>query len=346
MRPDSSEASDSSVPVALIGAGAIAESFYLPAFKRIAGALDHVILVDSNEARAKAVASQYGISQWATDYRRVLGDVVGAIIAVPHHLHYPLAKDALTHGVHVLCEKPLTENAEDARQLVSIAKEHNAILTVNLTRRLAPHSEYVKKLLAEGAVGQILSVEYLDGSEFRWPTTTGFYFDHALSSKGVLLDIGSHVMDMIRWWLGATPTLVSSQNDSFGGYEAVADVRLRSGLCDIHMRLSRLAKLPNTFEIRGEKGWIKGRVYDSGSITIGSSDGRERVVRLSQRQANMAAFADKVLGNFFRAIRGEADVMFPAEDVVPSLELIDAAYETAKRFAMPWYEMSGVQNVR
>ena len=338
-------ASQVSAPVALIGAGAIAEGFYLPALAKRPGALDQLVLVDSNAGRAKAVAARFGISRWGTDYRDLLSEMRGAIVAVPHHLHFPIAMELLERRVHVLCEKPLTENAADARRLVSTAKENGVTLSVNLTRRLAPHSEYLKKTIGEGAIGRVLSIEYLDGSEFRWPTTSGFYFDSTLSNRGVLLDIGSHVLDLICWWLGTTPTLVSSSSDSFGGYEAVADVQLRSGDCEIHVRLSRLAKLPNTIRIRGEHGHIKAGVYDSGSVTVASSDGRERVVRLDRRAATSAVFAARVLENFYAVIRGEAEVMLPAEDVVRSLELIDTAYQTARRFALPWYESLGVTNV-
>ena len=296
-----------------------------------------LVLIDSDQGRARAAANQFEGARSGTDYREVLGSVDGAVIAVPHHLHYAMAKDFLEKGVPVLCEKPLAENAADARTLVDISSRYKAPLCVNNTRRLAPASEAIRKLLKDGAIGGLRSIRYIDGSEFKWPTSSGFYFDPNLSKKGVLLDIGAHVIDLICWWLGAKPKLLSSENDSLGGCEAVASVTFEHAGCRGEVRLSRLGKLSNRYRIEGEHGSIEGGVYEWGGLSLISDKGTGKINHLRFKDGEPTSFAMRLLENFIDVIDGRAAPLIPAGDVISSLELLDEAYEMAKRFPMPWY---------
>src|ERR1043165_212971 len=99
--------------IALVGCGAIADSFYLPCLKTLRGP-DSIILVDSDEARARAAAEKLNLHRATHDYAAALQESGGVILAVPHRLHYSMALRALDRGVHVLVEKPLTPIAEEA----------------------------------------------------------------------------------------------------------------------------------------------------------------------------------------------------------------------------------------
>ncbi|TVP58435.1 MAG: gfo/Idh/MocA family oxidoreductase, partial [Gemmatimonadales bacterium] len=93
--------------VALIGCGAISESFHLPALRQVRdGSLD-LVLVDPDESRARALAEVHGTSQYARSHREFEGRVDAAIIASPHHTHVPIARDLVEAGIPVLSEKPL-----------------------------------------------------------------------------------------------------------------------------------------------------------------------------------------------------------------------------------------------
>ncbi len=123
--------------IAIVGCGAIAESFYFPVFHRLKTPV-RLFLIDSDGGRAQRAAQQFEGARTGTDYHEILGSVNGAVIAVPHHLHYMMAKDLLEAGVPVLCEKPLAETAGDAQKLVELSGKHKVPLCVNNTRRLAP----------------------------------------------------------------------------------------------------------------------------------------------------------------------------------------------------------------
>ncbi len=325
--------------LAIIGSGAITESFYLPAFARFKHTLADLVLVDTDLKRAKRVGAQFGVTNCTNDYREILPLVAGVIVAVPNHLHYSISKEVLVCGVHVLCEKPLAQNGNAVRDLIRLADEHGVTISVNNTRRLMPSSVKVKELLREQRIGRILSLTYIDGNEFTWPTSSGFYFNTKLLQNGVLFDLGAHAVDLICWWLGGKPTLISSQNDSFGGCEAVAEVNLEYNGCKIQMRLSRLGKLPNYFTIAGDRGYIEGGVYDPRSIRVveGVNGRRSSVLRL--QEGSLSHVAKRVVENFIAVSANKTDPLIPASEVLASIELLEEAHRNARQFSMPWYNL-------
>jgi len=338
MKQDSHQNRNGQKAIAIIGCGAITESLYLPAFSRSRGMLDRLILVDKDLGRAKKIADRFGVTKTSSDYHELTGSVDGVIVAVPHHLHYAISKYFLAQGIHVLCEKPLTETSSEAQELVAISEETNTTLSVNLTRRLMPSNQKVKELLHAGIIGKVYSITYLDGSEFNWPAATGFYFDSKISKKGVLLDMGAHILDLICWWLGGRPSVDFSENDSFGGCEAVASLGLDYNGIAVRVRLSRLYRLPNSFIINGEYGSIEGMVYDGTKLTLNNEKG-SKTLRLGNETGGMAGYGVKLINNFIEVVAGCDRPLIPAHEVLDSIFVLNEAYEKARRFPMPWYNV-------
>lgn len=323
--------------IALVGCGAITESFYLHSLQSCCKRLQSVLCIDTNAEQARQTAGRIPGAEWKTDYHIEPGTVEGAIIAVPHHLHYPISRHFLEQGVHVLCEKPIAETGEEVRKLVEIASASAVTIAVNNTRRMMGSSILVKNILQQNLIGEILDITYIDGNEFDWPTMSGFYFDSKRSKKGILLDMGSHALDLICWWIGAKPDVISSETDSFGGYEAMAALKLKYGNCLATVRLSRLSRLSNMYCIRGRSGSIEGGVYESSRITL-KVNGRSREIRSQAGTTSMPDIGPTLVRNFLNVLAGLEDPLVPAAQVISSIELIDEAYKTAKRISMPWYE--------
>jgi predicted dehydrogenase len=330
--------------IAIIGCGAVAEMLYLPALARYPSVLNNLILVDRDRERAQELAMEFDVKRFLVDYRDVLSEGVdGVIVATPSHLHYSMAMDFLANGVHVLCEKPLAESADQAREMVEQAHKTGAAILANYQRRLYASYLKVKELLADGTLGEPLSIEYFEGEEFRWPTASGFYFDTKVSSRGVLLDRGAHVLDLICWWLGGKPKLVSSQNDSFGGREAVALVRFEHKRCVGEVKLSLLGKFPCVFRVKCEAGTVEGDVYDFQSIVLTKS-GRKKRLRLKSREKYYTDFGYTMVTNFLDVMSKGEEPRVSGADVLDSVEWIDECYEAASRFDMPWYEIAEIRN--
>jgi UDP-N-acetylglucosamine 3-dehydrogenase len=331
--------------IALIGCGAIAEEYYLPSLEKHRSCVKDLALVDSDQARAESLSRQFGMGKVESDYRRVIDDVEGVIVAVPTDLHHPIASDCLSRGVAVLCEKPLAESAAKAREMVRLAESAGVALAVNNLQRLWPQFEKVKELLEAGVLGRPLRIRYQVGEEFNWPTVSGFYFNAAGSARGVLRDRGAHVLDHICWWLGGRPRIVSCSYDSFGGSEAVVHVKFEDEGCSGEIILSWLAGFPSRFSVVCERGAIEGEVYDFRAVTLrGDGDKPERIA-LKKGIRSKADAGYRVVGNFIDVIRSGGKPLISGEDVLGSIEMIDECYEVAKRFDMPWYDMLGDGNV-
>jgi predicted dehydrogenase len=327
--------------IALVGCGAIAESLYMPALAEYPDVMEKLILVDNSLDRASAMAKKFHAGSVGTDYHEILGAVDGAIVAVPHHLHHAIAKDFLAAGVHVLCEKPLAETGDHVRDLIATARDKRVTISVNNTRRLVPNSIKVKELISQGAIGKLRSISYLEGSEFDWPTASGFYFNTNLSRKGIMLDLGAHIFDVISYWLGEKPQLLSAQCDSFGGPEAVAAVTLEHDGCICTVRMSHLSRLPNTFRITGDRGWILGEIHSVGALTLSTPGGIQKIHTRSKADES-AHFNRKPIAAFLGVLGNTGEPVVAAQDVLPSIELIEEAYARATRFPMPWYESAEV----
>lgn len=324
--------------IAIIGCGAIAELFYLPAIAKHPAILERLILVDRNEGRAQAVASAFDVRDYLCDYHEILNEVDAAIVAVPHHLHHSVSMDFLVKGVHVLCEKPLAVTTVEAREMVAQAQESGVTLCVNNTRRLFPSFLKVKELLSTGAIGRPLSIKYFQGREFTWQAASEFRFNSKTSRTGVLIDEGAHVLDAICWWLGEKPKLICCENDSFGGIEAVTVVKFEHNQCFGEIKLSWLSKLQNRYIITGELGVIEGGVKDWRVVNVTSKPGAKKRMKLKCKEKNAHEFANRLVDNFLDVVGEGQKPLIPASDVIASIEWIEECYRAATRFSMPWYE--------
>lgn len=332
--------------IAIIGCGAVTESLYLPAVARYPSVLKNLTLVDRNETRARQLAAAFKAQDCRVDYRAILNaGIDGVIIATPSHLHYPMAMDFLANGVHVLCEKPLAQSADKGREMVEQAQKSGVTLLANYQRRLYASYLKVKELLTEGTLGEPLSIQYFEGEEFRWPTVSGFYFDTKISSRGVLLDRGAHVLDLICWWLGEKPQLITSQNDSFGGREAVAYIQFEHQRCVGEVKLSLLGKFPCVFEVKCEAGTVAGDIYDFQSVTLTQS-GQKKRLKLNPSEKYYTDFGHTMVTNFIDVISKGEQGLVTGADVLDSVEWIDECYAAATRFDMPWYEIAEMHNGR
>ena len=167
-----------SARIAVVGSGWWATEAHLPALAANPDA-ELVAVVDPDpERRALAVEQFQAASTYASVEEMFAGvEADGAIVAVPHHLHHPLAAQLLDAGLHVLVEKPLTIDAADARDLVARAKAQSVELLVGYPWHYNDHTAAVRDAIAGGRIGKVEFVTCLFASIARQlyhgnPTTT------------------------------------------------------------------------------------------------------------------------------------------------------------------------------
>lgn len=327
------------VRLGMIGCGAIAEIYHLPALEKIHSAVGNTVLADPNRDRLTAMADKFSVAHCVEDYRELEGKVDGVIVATPPSSHYAICKWFLERGIDVLCEKPLTESLEQAEDLVRIADQSNAHLAVNQTRRFFPTYQKIRELLDDRVLGDLQSIVYHDGTQFDWPAASPFHFSPG--AKGAWSDTGVHLLDTICYWLGATPQLVQSLNDSHGGPEAVATVRLRQQECDIEIKVSRLGRLMNGFRIVGSLGSIEAPAEEFSEVRVKFNNGRSKVYKCGSRKLNYVDFATPLLENFVAVVRDKAQPAVSGQSTLGTIKLLEEAYEKSQTFCMPWNDRIG-----
>lgn len=326
------------IPLALIGCGAAARHYYVPALKTLPQICKRLHLVDPSLPRAQQLAAELGAASYGADHRLILDKVRGVIIATPHFLHYAIALDCLRRGIHVLCEKPVAESLAQVQAMTHTAADQGVTLSVNNTWRLFPSFQHVRSLIARGDLGRLRSLAISHTQKFLWDSATDFYINPLLSDKGVTLDLGAHVLDLVCWLVDRTPDLIRYQDDSFGGPESVASLAAKAGTCDINVTLNRLIDGQASYVIVGEAATVECSPDDWTRLTLLSSRGRARSLALHTTVTTYPQFVQQLVYNFINVIVGAAQPLVPADRVAPSIGLIEECYKTRAPLEMPWYD--------
>lgn len=339
----SREVDNSAVHLAVIGCGAVTELCHLPATK-LTREIEIVALVDKNIARAKFLGEQFGIGYCTEDYHQLPENVDGVIVALPHHLHAPVAIEVLESGTPVLVEKPMALNVEEAEAMVKTADANRVALQVGLMYRFCDGARLVKRAIDEGWLGALQSFSVEWGFVYDWPVASGFFFSKEQAGGGVLVDFGSHVLDLLLWWLGDAVD-VEYRDDSLGGVEADCWLSLvlqgPTGPVQGTVALSRLRQLSDRARIVGERFTIECDLYTPDIVRIwpSTSDGRDLAFVLDfdslPRQSLDEAYAEQ-LRAFAQTITAGGKSVVPGECVLGSVALIDRCYRERQPLELPW----------
>ncbi|MEZ4605990.1 MAG: Gfo/Idh/MocA family oxidoreductase [Deinococcales bacterium] len=190
------------VKIAIIGTSWWTEAMYLPALTNHPQA--EVSLCGRNLARAQQVAQAWNVSRAFVDVETMLDKLSlnALIIATDNDGHYPFSMQAMSKGLHVLCEKPLSEDLSLAEAMAAEAKARGIISMVPFTYSFMPSLRYVKDLIDEGYLGKghHFSMRYYAG--FGLSHDYAWRFDARYSPGGMLGDLGSHFLYIATWLFG------------------------------------------------------------------------------------------------------------------------------------------------
>jgi predicted dehydrogenase len=144
---------------AVIGCGAIARE-HLAAVAQLEN-VEIVALCDLSPARAEATAERFGVSTWFTSHEQLLANIRPDLVHVttPPSSHFPIAKDCLSAGLNVLCEKPITLDYETFKQLKRQAQDQNCLLMENQNFRFHSCIRRIFELLDAGNIGEIVDAQ-------------------------------------------------------------------------------------------------------------------------------------------------------------------------------------------
>lgn len=330
---------DKSGKLLIAGCGAATEQFYAPVLatrKELAGRL---LFLDLSLERASELASRLAGEAVTSIAQAKEKGATAAILATPHHVHHAQAMEALACGMHLFIEKPVTISESEAVEIADKAREADRIVMANNNRRLFPSFQAVHRLIHSGSLGRFLGGEVHDGSEFEWPTVSGFYLT-SKEARGVLLDRGAHTIDILNWWLGDDLAISSAGHDGFNGPDATFHLTLRHGAdAAIKVKFSRLTKLSNTYHLRFEHGEVRGRVFTWDKYEIRRpGEGWKTVAADGFNPKIYNEFVFCMTEHFLDAVFAGGPVPFDINSVIPSISLMERAYNEGTPFDLPWYD--------
>lgn len=160
----------------------------------------------SSPQTARAAAAEGGFEAWYEDYRALIRAPQVQVVdcSLPNDLHAPVIREALSAGRPVLCEKPLTLDAEEARELARLAQRSGAQVGMMFQYRFVPAIMQARRLIESGALGAIYSfrMEYLHSGYQDPERPIGWRMQRGRAGGGALADLGSHLIDLVRYLLG------------------------------------------------------------------------------------------------------------------------------------------------
>ncbi|MHB8146352.1 MAG: Gfo/Idh/MocA family protein [Vulcanimicrobiaceae bacterium] len=307
----------------LIGAGAIGATHAEAA--KCSDFLEIVAVCDELTTAATQFEARYGTRAY-TSVPVMIGteDLDGIIIATPPNSHRLIAEFAASRGLHVLCEKPLALDTISARAMFSIAYQHRVVLSMASKFRFVEDIRSARRLAGEGQLGEILLVENAFTSSLDMSTRWNSNPD--ISGGGVIVDNGTHALDMFRYLLGPVHEVRAQEARRYQRLAvedtATLTVRTRSGA---------LATSDLSWSIDKVLGYFL-RIHGSdATLEIGWSCSRMRF--RSDRDWHVIGEGYKKLESFSKLQRNFANAILglePAEvspaDAIASVEAVESAY--------------------
>jgi predicted dehydrogenase len=281
-------------------------------------------------SRAEVFATKHGIARVHGSYEALIADpdLDAVYNPLPNGLHGRWTRAALAAGKHVLCEKPFTANAAEAREIAELGAKSDRVVMEAFHYRYHPLALRIEQIVASGELGKLKRVE----SAFCMPLPkfSDIRYDYALAG-GATMDVGCYAVDMMRTFGGSTPEVVSAEaklRDPRVDRAMTAELRFAGGhtgriLCSMWSR--NLLQL--SAKVVGDRGEVRLRVLNPlapfSRLAIRSGEGKrvERFPRRSSYAYQLDAFAAAVL-------RGEPVKTTP-QDAVENMTVIDEIYRAA-----------------
>jgi len=260
----------SPVSLALVGCGAVSRLFYQPALRELQrhGMVNILAVVDPRAEARAPLAAAFGAAACAMLDEALALRPELIVIATPPALHRTQAEAAFSANCAVLCEKPLAANADDADAIVTAAARTGRLLAAGHYKRFMPAHRAIKTLIERETFGPLLEATLVEGGKFSWPAATDSFFKPEQTPGGVLLDIGVHTLDLLRWWLN-DPVDFTYADDALDGLEANALLlaTFASG-AKVRLRLSRDWRTENVYVFRFARATVHSRVNASNQLEI------------------------------------------------------------------------------
>jgi predicted dehydrogenase len=343
--------------VAVIGVGSIS-NMHIGAYKKNPN-VEIVAFCDINEERLALQGQKYGVTRLYKSYDDMLKAVpeIDAVsVCTWNSAHAGATIAALKSGKDVLCEKPMALNAQDAAAMQEAAVKNNRKLMIGFVRRFGSDCAIAKDFINSGNLGEIY---YAKATYIRRNGNPGGWFgDKSRAGGGPLIDLGVHVIDLVRYLLG-NPQPVSVYGATFtklknranlktagGGYASVS-ANKSADICDVEDLASAMIRFESGAVLHVETSFSLNVEKDEGKIELFGTKGGIKLdpefslyteindypadVKLAMPTAlDFNGLFENEINHFVDAVTKNTPILAPAADGVTLMKILDAVYQSAQ----------------
>ena len=304
-------------------------------------------IADINPDALKSVSEKFKIEKAFTDYQDLLSldDLDGVAVCTPPFAHAKITCDAASSGKHVLCEKPMAINSEEAKRMVEACDEAGVKLGICSARsRFNPSVSLAKKYVDAGKIGRVY---YYRATTLRRRGRPGidilkeskWFLDSSKAGGGALIDIGCYDIDASLYLLGNVQP-VSASAMRFTGIEPAVNL---STVYDVEEHSSIFVRFKEGITATFETAWASNIGPHTETLIFGSAGGLKltpftyyteeeglgvsKIFNIPQRSREIW---NQLIDDFVTACMKDRDPKTPGRDGLKTMEIIDMAYRSAK----------------
>jgi predicted dehydrogenase len=317
--------SKQAIKFGLVGAGGIAQA-YAQAFGQTELA-ELVAIADIRPEAAAAMAEAAKCSAFTTHQEMLEQvDLDAIVMCTPPSTHPEICIDLVRRGKHVLCEKPFSIQVKDAIAMQTAAQSAGVLLTMASKFRYAEDVIRAKSIVESGILGEIVLFE--NAFTARVDMSNRWNANSSISGGGVLIDNGTHSVDIMRYFLGPLADIQVVEGKRVQGLPVEDTVRIFA-----HSDSGVMGNMDLSWSINKELDDYL-RIYGSnGTISVGwkaskyrQSSSQDWVV-FGQGYNKVQSFRSQI-ENFSKAILKQEPLLITVEDAIASVEVIEAAYRS------------------
>ncbi len=316
---------------AVAGLGNFAENTILPVMKSLKRSKLVAVYSHSLE-RAKEIAGKFSIQEYYDKYDDFLkSDFDAVYIASANHHHYEQVIQAAKAGKHIICEKPLALNSTQAEEMVKVCNENNVKLSIGYVQRFHPLILKAKEIIDRNLIGQpiLINVSFA----FDYPPNLNYRYNRE-QGGGVLLDLGTHCIDLLRFFGGEIEKIYGNVDNVI--YKSEVDdfviaycIFTNGGYGNFYASYS-ISKPLNRIEIIGYRGTLVienllGKKFDYAKLTIFIKNEAKKSFRMrANRMLNL-------LKHFQKAVLTNTPLLVTAVDGLINMRLIEEIKKSENR---------------
>ena len=335
--------------VGIIGCGSIARQRHAAEYKHnentnIAG------VFDVSRERAEAMAADFGGKVYDTAEELIADASIDAVsVCVANAFHAPITIDALNHGKHVLCEKPMAISLKDCEEMLAAAQKCGKRLLIDHNQRLTPAHKKAKEILASGELGRVISFTTAFGHKGpeMWSvdkSNNTWFFKKNAAAFGSMADLGIHKIDLMRYLIGGEVSSVFSRLATLdkkfpdGTPIEVDDNSIEiltfanGALGTVTTSWTHYGEECNTSTLYCEKGILKLYADPRYVLQIVYADGTKAHFELDRMQTNDDAqqTSSGVIDQVVESLLTGKKSVLDAEDILNSMRVVFACLESAE----------------